>query len=679
MKSSKPPDTEAARRKNELRVEQHPVPGKVTRSSKLKRRRTAAPSDEPEAVQADPAPVQRKPAAASTDPGPVQQRTAWDQTMDPSMAVAFLGTRALPEAGLAAAQPSASASEASPAVSFPAVQRSLAAPAPTAPPASAPSTNAAASIDPPQPGIDKPGFIDNNDGANIRTGPAELQGVALTPRPLPPATRVFASGTHPQTSQWWYVTAFLPGSIVRGYVQDFRVNIDLPEPTAKLYQIQPGDAVEQLARQEFSAAVRDGHDLRYYENVLLAVNRAEGRTGIRGTFQDPSVFGGGANNIQLEAGRRIWLVSPAYARALEGTVPDGSLTNGLYAKSKRVLGHIDDLVQSVTDSPECFGAVAGEYVEAIKEHLPEIIGITAGFILAESASAFLAATPTGVGQLAAVIQLGLAAFGAGVALDACGQAQQHGQQWLTLAWTAHGDEAQLAAASREFLKMLVSIAMAALTIAGVRANTGKGLKVASAIEIHPPMLGTPALATAGGGVAGGPVLTPGSIASTGPVSLGGPSLMSATGSGATKAKSESGPSKNQPERRDVRSHDEAGGHSIERHVGKSESWLRQRLANDPGLGVASSFRNEIVANRTQGAFVRRYREQIDAWPRKRQTHVQRNNRHGPTYRYRRGDSWTCAGDISSAANTGARWLGSWLAFLDLVPNSLNRILDGTIR
>ncbi len=49
--------------------------------------------------------------------------------------------------------------------------------------------------------------------------------------------------------------------------------------------------------------------------------------------------------------------------------------------------------------------VTGEYADAMKDHLPEIIGITAGFILAESASAFLAATPTGVGQLAVIEDL----------------------------------------------------------------------------------------------------------------------------------------------------------------------------------------------------------------------------------------------------------------------------------
>jgi hypothetical protein len=238
-------------------------------------------------------------------------------------------------------------------------------------------------------------------------------------------------------------------------------------------------------------------------------------------------------------------VSPAYARALEGVVPDGSLTGGAVAKARRVLGHIDDLMQSVTDSPKYFGVVAGDYADVVKEHLPEIIGITAGFIVAESASALLAATPTGVGQLAAVIiQLGLAAFGAGFAASAGIEALKHGERWLTLAWTAHGDAGQLAHASQAFLHMLVSIAMAALAMAGVRGNMGKGLKVADAVHIQPPMIGmSPAMAGAGAGsVAGGPVFIPGSITSAGPVNIG-ISTMSGVGSGGSKAGKEAGAAK----------------------------------------------------------------------------------------------------------------------------------------
>ncbi len=325
-----------------------------------------------------------------------------------------------------------------------------------------------------------------------------MGGKTVIDAPLPPATRVFVSGTHPRAPQWWYVTAFLPDRIVRGYVQQFRVNTDLPEPLAKLHQVKSGDTVEKLAVQEYGSSVRDGHDLRYYENVMLFANQQRGRVGITGTYQDPELLGGGANNIQLVAGHRIWLVSPAYAHAVEGVVPDGSLTNGAYAKAKRFVQHVVDIIKSVTQSPHYFGEVAGEYAQAIRDHLPEIIGIVAGFIAAEAASAFLAATPTGVGQITAVlIQLALSAFGAAGMVEAGVEALKHAGQWLTLAWTAKGKDEQIGAASREFLRMLVSIAMAALAYTGVKGNLGKAVEIARAM---PPAGMVPAFAGAGGRV-----------------------------------------------------------------------------------------------------------------------------------------------------------------------------------
>jgi hypothetical protein len=377
-----------------------------------------------------------------------------------------------------------------------------------------PGAVAGADIAAPTGGVNLPGFIDTSDGANLRTGPAEAGGKTVSDAPLPPATRVFVSGTHPSAPAWWYVTAFLPDQIVRGYVQQFRVNTDLPEPLAKLHQVKSGDTVEKLAVQEYASSVRDGHDLRYYENVLLFANKQRGRVAITGTYQDPGLLGGGANNIQLVAGHRIWLVSPAYAHALEGVVPDGSLTNGAYAKVKRFVQHVVDIIKSVTQSPHYFGEVAGEYAQAIRDHLPEIIGIVAGFIAAEAASAFLAATPTGVGQIAAVlIQLALSAFGAVGTVEAGIEALKHAGQWLTLAWTAKGNDEQLGAASREFLRMLVSIAMAALAYTGLKGNLGKAVKIAQAL---PPAGMVPALAGAGG--RGGPMVVAG-----GGVKLGVPS------------------------------------------------------------------------------------------------------------------------------------------------------------
>lgn len=158
-----------------------------------------------------------------------------------------------------------------------------------------PGSAATSDITPPKPGIDKPGFIDNKDGANIRTGPLESGGKALRDKPLAPATRVFVSGTHPDTSAWWYVTAFLPDVVVRGYVQDTRITIELPEPLAELHCVARGETAELLAKKKFGSALTDGHDLRYYENVLLHVNQQQNRPGVTGIYQDPSVFGSGSS------------------------------------------------------------------------------------------------------------------------------------------------------------------------------------------------------------------------------------------------------------------------------------------------------------------------------------------------------------------------------------------------
>jgi hypothetical protein len=332
----------------------------------------------------------------------------------------------------------------------------------------------------PKAGVHRTGFIDHSDGSFLRAGPAEAGAPLLRARPLAPATRVFVSGVHPDTPEWWYVTAFLPGEIARGYVQNLRIVTDLPEPTAKLHQVENGDTVEKLAVREFSTAVRDGHDLRYYENVLLKVNHDRGRGGIRGSYQDPGVLGGGANNIQLVAGHRIWLVSPAYARSLEGVVPDGSLTNGGVAKVKRFAGHLEDLLASITRSPAYLGEVAGEFAQAIHDHLAEVIGITGAFLVAESVSIAAAASPTGVGQLLAfLIQTLLAILGAAGMVEAASSALTHGSLWMQLAWGANGADAKIAAASREFLRMLIALAMAALAYTGAKASAGKAASILS--------------------------------------------------------------------------------------------------------------------------------------------------------------------------------------------------------
>ncbi|WP_395840507.1 hypothetical protein [Cystobacter fuscus] len=345
--------------------------------------------------------------------------------------------------------------------------------------------------------INKPGFIDSDDGSNIRTGPWELGGQLVRTKPLPPATPVFVSGPHPDKPEWWYVTAYAKDGIFRGYVQGFRVNVDLPEPTARLHQLEEGDTAEGLAVKMFSSSVRKGHDLHFYENVLLYVNQLKKRPGITGTYRDPSyfdiVFGDTRSNIKLIKKERIWLVSPAFAKTLEGVVPSGSLTGGMVADLKELAAAIErgikraaqsvvDVLKSITDSPKYIDKILREDAKVIRENLDQILGVIALFLLAEGVSALLAATPTLIGQLVAIgIQLVLAALGAAALAEGLVTAAEYGAEWLRLAIHAGGKAEDIALASEEFLKMLQAIALAALSYMGVKGNWNKAVKLGNSL------------------------------------------------------------------------------------------------------------------------------------------------------------------------------------------------------
>jgi hypothetical protein len=67
-------------------------------------------------------------------------------------------------------------------------------------------------------------------------------------------------------------------------------------------------------------------------------------------------------------------------------------------------------------------------------------------------------------------------------------------------------------------------------------------------------------------------------------------------------------------RRNVNDHEGPGlGHTVERHVGKSDNWLKKRLRQNPSMEAASTFVNEAAANRAQGLFVKRNKKLIDNW------------------------------------------------------------------
>ena len=62
----------------------------------------------------------------------------------------------------------------------------------------------------------------------------------------------------------------------------------------------------------------------------------------------------------------------------------------------------------------------------------------------------------------------------------------------------------------------------------------------------------------------------------------------------------------------LEAHEDAGGHLIERHVGKSEQWLLDRV-NRENISAASSFRDLPEAEHFVAQTIARHQDRIDAW------------------------------------------------------------------
>jgi len=62
----------------------------------------------------------------------------------------------------------------------------------------------------------------------------------------------------------------------------------------------------------------------------------------------------------------------------------------------------------------------------------------------------------------------------------------------------------------------------------------------------------------------------------------------------------------------LEAHEDAGGHLIERHVGKGEQWLLDRVSRD-NISAASSFRDLPEAERFVSATIADHQARVDAW------------------------------------------------------------------
>lgn len=76
-----------------------------------------------------------------------------------------------------------------------------------------------------------------------------------------------------------------------------------------------------------------------------------------------------------------------------------------------------------------------------------------------------------------------------------------------------------------------------------------------------------------------------------------------------------GSSSTDGELRDLEADEDAGGHTLARHVGKSDAELKDRLKRDAEISAASTFTDQDTAERTVGAILAKNTKKISDWTR----------------------------------------------------------------
>jgi hypothetical protein len=277
----------------------------------------------------------------------------------------------------------------------------------------------------------------------------------------------------------WYQVSVLGGGT--GYVNKTFMRVYKDDPGANLHVVKAGQSALGVAEQYYGRFVQPGMDLRYFVNVLAHVNPS--------ALKKP----GSSNWKEVAFNQNTVIRVPGvqYALSLRSKVDDGSLTNGMYAKVTGSLGRIGDLTKSVLESPQFVGEVLGDLWEVIKPQLPQFIAITAALIAAELTVAALAAIPepTLITKVIAMLLQGaillFAGYGAAVSLYS---AITEGATWIKTAWNANGKYAQVKLASKAFLRMLGSIALAVLAIMGVRGSLGRFTKLYAKYKTKLPVV-----------------------------------------------------------------------------------------------------------------------------------------------------------------------------------------------
>jgi hypothetical protein len=158
-----------------------------------------------------------------------------------------------------------------------------------------------------------------NSGVNLRSEPDTNSDNIL--QWLPFGTKVHIQSTCEELG-WYYV---ITESGEKGYVSQALINIDLPDPDARLYVVKKGDTALELARKFYSKSGKEslgqvqeiGEDFRNYVDKLARYNK-----NTSGVY-----YNGGKNwaDVHLLAGFMIWIPSPMTMYEMIRATPNSEL------------------------------------------------------------------------------------------------------------------------------------------------------------------------------------------------------------------------------------------------------------------------------------------------------------------------------------------------------------------
>jgi ADP-ribosyltransferase exoenzyme len=158
--------------------------------------------------------------------------------------------------------------------------------------------------------MNEPGIVKDASGANLRSSPSDKAAFVH----LGQNTKVQILKHNPKAR--WYAVVTATGNL--GYVAEWLLFRNLPEPGADVYLIKKGDTPLEIARSHYGKNFdRWGQDLRFVVNALVYVNS---KATHNGTGSSGLAKPGGVNEswlkAQASADTYIWLPSANYLNSI---------------------------------------------------------------------------------------------------------------------------------------------------------------------------------------------------------------------------------------------------------------------------------------------------------------------------------------------------------------------------